>query len=243
MIKKHYKTIMASVLAVAYIIAATTACNSGVNNNDLSSVATTVENQTSAPESQQTTTSSTGAETSAPETEQTTTSQTEAETSSPKTEQTTTSQTEAETSAPETTTTAQTTLPQTEAQTTTPVTTAVTTTAPEETVEKLNKVMYAMGAVCSYEQNTIKFSDPVDKYYMNDEVTVVEKVAGMYNGKGFDEGYFYKLDDGTYVPAAFFTDNKNWQAETTFQTYDWTPDDPGVPMLPPSNQFIGDLFD
>ena len=39
------------------------------------------------------------------------------------------------------------------------------------------------------------------------------------------------------------TQNKIWQAETTFQTYDWNPYNPGIPDLPPSDKFVGDLFD
>ena len=230
--------ILAAIIAAAYILATTTACSNGENSNSLSSdtVTTTVTDlQTPAPE-----TTTEAATTTVTEAVTTTEKkmETSATTPAPETTQTTTTaETEAETPAPETTTTP---VPETTTVAPAPETTL---TPSAETVEKLDKVMYAIGAVCSYEQNTIRFSDPVDKYYANDEVRVVEKVAGMYNGKGCDEGYFYKLDDGTYVPAGFFTDNKNWQAETTFQTYDWTPDDPGVPMLPPSNQFTGDLFD
>ena len=220
---------LATIIAAACILATMTACSNGVNSNSLSSdtaTTTVTEVQTPAPETTTATTTTTTAETATTTEKHTETSAT---TPVPETTQTTTTTaTEAETPAPEITTTP---APET------------TLTPPAETVEKLDKVMYAIGAVCSYEKNTIRFSDPVDKYHANDEVRVVAKVAGMYNGKGCDEGYFYKLDDGTYVPAGFFTDNKNWQAETTIQTYDWTPDDPGVPMLPPSDQFIGDLFD
>ncbi|MBE6879210.1 MAG: hypothetical protein E7490_00020 [Ruminococcaceae bacterium] len=241
MIKKTRNKTLASIVTAVYILATMTACSSSSNSGDLSSdtittTTTVTQVQTPAPETTTTATTTTVAEvitTTEKQTESTTeTSETPApETTTPVPETTTTVQTT--TTKPETTTTAQTTTskPQTEVP------------APEEVVEKLNKKMYAIGAVCSYEKNTIRFSDPVNKYHMNDEVVVVEKVEGMYNGKGCDEGYFYKLDDGYYVPAGMFTDNKNWQAETTFQTYDWNPDNPAIPDLPPSDQFVGDLFD
>ena len=252
MTKKTRNKTLASIVAAVYILATMTACSSEASSSNLPSETGTTsytDNGSSAPET------TTTAETTTPAPETTTTT---AETTTPPPETTTTT---AETTTPPpetTTTTAETTTPAPEttttmAETTTlaPETTTQTTTskpqtevpAPEEVVEKLNKKMYAIGAVCSYEKNTIRFSEPVNKYHMNDEVVVVEKVAGMYNGKGCDEGYFYKLDDGYYVPAGMFTDNKNWQAETTFQTYDWNPDNLAIPDLPPSDQFIGDLFD
>ena len=235
MTNENPKKTIAVVISAACIIAVLTACSSSMNSNEPSSdtVTTTVTDiQTPAPE----TTTATETTTTTAVTDAVTTmdkqTETSATTPAPETEQTTTTTiTETQAPAPETTTVA----PIPETTTKAP--------APEETVEKLNKKMYAIGAVCSYEKNTIRFSDPVDKYHMNDEVTVVEKVAGMYNGKGCDEGYFYKLDDGTYVPAGLFTENKNWQAETTFQTYDWNPDNPEIPDLPPSDKFVGDLFD
>lgn len=239
MTNEALKKAVAVVISAACVIAVMTACSSNVNSTGSSTdtVTTTVTDiQTPAPETNNATetTTTTVVTTTVTDSVTTTEKQTEssATTPAPETEQTTTTTvTEAETPAPETTTVA----PTPETTTKAP--------APEETVEKLNKKMYAIGAVCSYEKNTIRFSDPVDKYHMNDEVTVVEKVPGMYNGKGCDEGYFYKLDDGTYVPAGLFTENKNWQAETTFQTYDWNPDNPGIPDLPPSDKFVGDLFD
>ena len=244
MTKNTSKTVLISAILAVYAIATMTACSSSTNNDDLSSdivttTTTVTEVQTPAPET--TTIPEKADETTVvtePQNPETTTT---AQTKTPVSETTTTVQTT--TPVPETTTTVQTTTPTPETTTTSIQTTTSKPQTEAPAVEKLNKKMYAMGAVCSYEKNTIKFSDPVDKYHMNDEVFVVEKVAGMYNGKGCDEGYFYKLDDGTYVPAGLFTDNKNWQAETTFQTYDWNPEDPGLPVLPPSDQFIGDLFD
>ena len=247
MTKKIHKKVLVAIISVAYILTAMTACNNGASNSNTSSdvVTTTVTDiQTPAPEtitSPAIETTAITTTTTVTEVVTTTEKQTESTTETPQTPAP-----ETTTSVPETTTTAQTTTNVPETTTTVQTTTSKPQTeapAPEEVGEKLNKKMYAIGAVCSYEKNTIRFSEPVNKYHMNDEVVVVEKVAGMYNGKGCDEGYFYKLDDGYYVPAGLFTDNKNWQAETTFQTYDWNPDNPALPVLPPSDQFVGDLFD